>query len=93
MHVAAKDAVLMVDIIRVLVTNGANIHAEASDGRTPLSIVTDPTLRAGMVFQIRRPFLLFFEAVSVAKHLAISRSLRRVAQNLDLVKKIVEYVL
>ena len=86
----AKDRELTVYLTRFLVSNGADIYFEDSDGCTPLSLVTDLALRADMLFLTPRPLLLFLVAVSIAEDLNISRSLRRVAQNPDLVREIVK---
>ena len=72
--------------------SGADIHAEDSSGRTPLSLVTDPAVKAELVFLTRRPLLLFLEAVSASDDVNISRSFRRVAENSDLLREVFAYL-
>ena len=76
------------DVAKLLVISGADVHAEDSAGRTPLSLATDPALKADMVFLTRRPPLLFFEAVIVSDDVNISRSFRQVAENSDLMREV-----
>ena len=86
MHIAAQ--ISNVDIVKLLTSKGANIHVEDSNGISPLSLITDPALKADMVFLTRRPLLLFFEAVTVSDDVNISRSFRQVAENSDLMREV-----
>ena len=76
------------DVAKLLVISGADVHAEDSAGRTPLSLATDSALKADMVFLTRRPLLLFFEAVIVSDDVNISRSFRLVTENSDLMREV-----
>ena len=80
---------LRLDFIGWLASNGGNIYAENSKGRTPLSLARDPELKADMVFLTRRPLLLFFETVCEADDLKHSDALKRVADNYDLGRHII----
>ena len=89
MHQAVEDSNL--NLIRLLISYGADIHAEDWGGSTPLSRVIDPAVMVEMILLTRRPLLLFFNAVSVSEDLSISRSLRRVAEIPDLVRGVVMF--
>ena len=70
------------DLIQLLISNGADIHAED----------WDPAVRAELAFLSRRPLLFFFKAVSVSEDRTISRSFRGLTQNPDLVIEIVTFL-
>ena len=90
MHLALGGSLQNRDVVRLLVCNGGDIYAENAEGKTPLGLVTNPALKADMVFLTRRPLLLFLEAVCVAEDL--QSSLRRLAESSDLLRYMVRFV-
>ena len=83
MHVAIHDAALDLDLIRLLISKGADIHAE---DRAFFARNVD------MMFLIREPLLCFLKAVSAARDPNISRSLRCLADNPDLTREVVKFL-
>ena len=82
---------LRIDLIRLLVCSGSDIYAEDARRKAPLRLVTSPRIKTEMVFQARKPLLLFLEAVCVTEDLTNSRSLRRVAESSDTVRHIIMF--
>ena len=76
----------------MFVRNGSDIYAEDARGNVPLHLATHPTIKREMVFQARKPLLLFLEAVCVAEELTNFHSLRRVAESSDIVRQVVMFV-
>ena len=88
---AAVADTLRIDLIRLLVCNGSDIYTEDASGKAPLHLVRDPRTKTEMVFQVRKPLLLFLEAVCVTEELTNSHSLRRVAESSDMVRHVVMF--
>ena len=79
-------------MVKLLVSNGGDIYAESFKGLSPLSLVSDPTVRAEMIFLTRRPLLLFLEAVCLSEGVEFDISLHRVAGNSDLVRLTTKFI-
>ena len=80
------------DFIGFLVCEGGNIHAENSQGLTPLLMVRKAHMKADMIFLTRRALLLFFEAVCIADDLKKHGPLQQVAGQYDLERCIVMFI-
>ena len=90
MHTAMERTTRTTDIVRLLILNGGDIHSKNLGGKTPLCFVEAPDLKADMVFLTRRPLLFLLEAICIAEDL--QSSLRRLAENTDLMRYIVKFV-
>lgn len=89
---ASSLPALAMDLTRLMVSNGGNIHAENSTDHSPLSLVPDQALRTDMIFFSRRSLLLFFCAVCAVDDLKNNVSLQRIAGNIDVRRYIVTFV-